>query len=53
MLATRASSDPELKSLMKEVATGNATQEQLKVFQGHIDELTKVINEKKKSEGEF
>jgi hypothetical protein len=52
MLATRASSDPELKSLMKEVATGNATQEQLKVFQGHIDELTKVINEKKRKEEE-
>ncbi|KAK3719545.1 hypothetical protein LTR37_004403 [Vermiconidia calcicola] len=52
MLATRASSDPELKTLMKEVATGNATQEQLKVFQGHIDELTRVINEKKKKEEE-
>ena len=52
MLANRASSDPELKRLMKEVATGNATQEQLKVFQGHIDELTRVINEKKKSEGD-
>ena len=52
MLANRASSDPELKSLMKEVATGNATQDQLKVFQGHIDDLTKIINEKKKNEEE-
>ena len=52
MLANRASSDPELKSLMKEVATGNATQDQLKVFQGHIDDLTKIINEKKKKEEE-
>lgn len=52
MLATRASSDPELKALMKEVATGAATAEQLKVFQGHIDELTKIINEKKKKEEE-
>lgn len=52
MLANRASSDPELKALMKEVATGNATQDQLKVFQGHIDELTKIINEKKKKEEE-
>ncbi|KAK3686888.1 hypothetical protein LTR37_019372 [Vermiconidia calcicola] len=52
MLATRASSDPELKTLMKEVATGNATQDQLKVFQGHIDELTRVINEKKKKDEE-
>ncbi|KAF2486746.1 hypothetical protein BDY17DRAFT_292031 [Neohortaea acidophila] len=50
MLANRASSDPELKALMKEVATGNASQEQLKVFQSHIDELTKIINDKKKKE---
>lgn len=52
MLATRASSDPELKALMKEVATGNANPDQLKIFQGHIDELTKTINEKKKKEDE-
>lgn len=52
MLATRASSDPELKSLMKEVATGNATQEQLKIFQGHIDSLTKIINDRKKKDEE-
>lgn len=52
MLANRASSDPELKALMKEVATGAATAEQLKVFQGHIDDLTKIINEKKKKEEE-
>jgi len=37
-LAARASTDPELKSLMKEVATGNASQEQLRIFQRHIDE---------------
>jgi hypothetical protein len=47
MLATRASSDPELKALMKEVATGKATQEQLKVFQKHIDELGAVIQAQK------
>lgn len=52
MLANRASSDPELKALMKEVATGAATPEQLKVFQGHIDELSKIINEKKKKDEE-
>jgi len=52
MLATRASSDPELKGLMKEVATGNASAAQLKIFQNHIDELTKVIAEKKKKDEE-
>lgn len=52
MLANRASSDPELKALMKEVATGAATPDQLKVFQGHIDDLTKIINEKKKKDEE-
>ena len=50
MLANRASSNPELKALMKEVATGNATPDQLKIFQGHIDELTKITNERKKEE---
>ncbi|KAL1587454.1 hypothetical protein WHR41_03842 [Cladosporium halotolerans] len=50
MLATRASSDPELKALMKEVATGKATQEQLKVFQKHIDELSAAIQSQKAKE---
>jgi hypothetical protein len=50
MLATRASSDPELKALMKEVATGKATPEQLKVFQKHIDELGAVIQAQKLKE---
>lgn len=52
MLASRASSDPELKGLMKEVATGSATPEQLTVFQRHIDELTAVIQKKKVAEEE-
>lgn len=52
MLASRASSDPELKALMKEVATGGATQEQLKIFQKHIDELTNIIQERKRREEE-
>lgn len=47
MLASRASSDAELKALMKEVATGNATQDQLKIFQRHIDELTGIISKQK------
>ncbi|KAK3635487.1 hypothetical protein LTR22_019167 [Elasticomyces elasticus] len=46
-LAGRASSDPELKTLMKEVATGNATPEQLKVFQRHIDDLQAQISKEK------
>ncbi|KAK4547158.1 hypothetical protein LTR36_001379 [Oleoguttula mirabilis] len=46
-LAARASSDPELKGLMKEVATGNANQEQLRIFQRHIDELQKQIKDDK------
>ncbi|KAH9825638.1 hypothetical protein Tdes44962_MAKER04080 [Teratosphaeria destructans] len=49
-LAARASSDPELKSLMKEVATGNASQDQLKVFQRHIDELQQQIKQEKEAE---
>ncbi|KAF2765681.1 hypothetical protein EJ03DRAFT_330764 [Teratosphaeria nubilosa] len=49
-LAARASSDPELKSLMKEVATGNANQDQLKVFQRHIDELQQQIKQEKEAE---
>lgn len=40
LLAARASVDPPLKTLMKIVALGNATPEQLRVFQRHIDELT-------------
>ncbi|WPG97518.1 Hypothetical protein R9X50_00029500 [Acrodontium crateriforme] len=53
LLAARASSDQSLKTLMKEVATGNASQEQLRVFQRHIDELTKIIqDDKRKKEAE-
>ncbi|KAK5135116.1 hypothetical protein LTR08_005641 [Meristemomyces frigidus] len=46
-LAARASSDPELKGLMKEVATGNANQDQLRIFQRHIDELQGQIKKEK------
>ncbi|KAI4179256.1 MAG: hypothetical protein L6R41_007948 [Letrouitia leprolyta] len=43
MLATRAASDHNLKALMKVVASGHATQEQLREFQDHIDELNSLI----------
>ncbi|KAG8533061.1 uncharacterized protein KY384_001844 [Bacidia gigantensis] len=43
MLATRAASDPRLKSLMKIVAAGNASPEQLAEFQSHIDELNALL----------
>ena len=44
LLATKASTDPSLKALMRTVAGGNATQEELKIFQQHIDELTPQSN---------
>ncbi|KAH0561926.1 hypothetical protein GP486_003371 [Trichoglossum hirsutum] len=44
MLATKAATDHELKALMRVVASGKATHPQLKVFQGHIDELTAILN---------
>ena len=43
MLASRASSDPVLKALMKDVAAGIGTPSQLKTFQSHIDELHEII----------
>ncbi|KAL4869417.1 hypothetical protein BDV12DRAFT_167732 [Aspergillus spectabilis] len=43
MLATRAAQDPELKALMRLVASTNASQEQLRTFQAHIDELNAII----------
>jgi hypothetical protein len=42
MLAERAATDPDLKALMKTVANGEATPDQLRKFQGHIDELTRI-----------
>jgi hypothetical protein len=44
MLAARASSDPELKALMKEVSMSTATPEQTKAFQEHRDELGAVAH---------
>ena len=43
MLAARAAEDENLKSLMRIVADGEATQKQLKAFQAQIDELTEII----------
>ena len=50
MLAARASSDPVLKGLMKEVATGHASQEHLRSFQRYIDELTAIIQKQRQDE---
>ena len=44
MLATRAASDYGLKALMKVVASGKATQTELREFQNHIDDLNAEIN---------
>jgi hypothetical protein len=45
MLAQRATTDNALKQVMKIVASGKATPKQLDYFQGHIDELTKIVND--------
>ena len=47
MLAQRASTNAELKVLMKVVASGNATGNQLKIFQSHIDDLTAIVRHQK------
>ena len=47
MLATRAATDSSLKALMKVVAHGNATTDQLTAFQKHIDELNSIIQAQK------
>lgn len=43
-LASRAAENAEFKTLMRIVSTGNASQEQFRIFQGHIDELTAQLN---------
>lgn len=48
MLATRAASDHGLKTLMKVVASGQASPTQLKDFQDHIDELNTLLKSKPK-----
>ncbi|OAL56648.1 hypothetical protein IQ07DRAFT_581966 [Pyrenochaeta sp. DS3sAY3a] len=47
MLAARAGTDPELKAVMKIVANGSASKEQLEFFQGHINELTAILARQK------
>jgi hypothetical protein len=49
MLAQRAGTDPELKAVMKIVAAGQATKEQLEFFQGHISELTNILQKQKEA----
>ncbi|KAJ9606257.1 hypothetical protein H2200_009218 [Cladophialophora chaetospira] len=51
MLAARAASDPQLKELMKIVATSRASAEQLKEFQSHIDEFNEVIRRQEAERG--
>jgi hypothetical protein len=53
MLATRAASDPNLKTLMKIVAGGKASQVQLKEFQDHIDELNAIIKSRPSPSEQF
>ena len=48
MLATRAASDHGLKTLMKVVASGQASETQLKIFQDHIDELNTIMKRQPK-----
>ena len=43
MLATKAATDHDLKALMRVVASGKASQTQLRIFQGHIDELNGIL----------
>jgi hypothetical protein len=49
MLAQRAGQDPELKAVMKIVAAGQASKEQLEFFQGHINELTNLLQKQKEA----
>ncbi|KAI4127116.1 MAG: hypothetical protein LQ338_003358 [Usnochroma carphineum] len=49
MLATRAAADHDLKALMKIVASGHASQDQLREFQSHIDELNSLIRGRESS----
>ena len=49
MLATRAAKNDHLKELMKVVASGKASQTQLREFQDHIDELNSIIKSRPNS----
>ncbi|PGH14713.1 hypothetical protein AJ79_02879 [Helicocarpus griseus UAMH5409] len=52
MLATRAASNPELKALMRIVASSKANQAQLRTFQAHIDELNAILASRKQNENQ-
>ncbi|KKZ63133.1 hypothetical protein EMCG_02510 [[Emmonsia] crescens] len=52
MLATRAASNPELKALMRVVASSKANQAQLRTFQAHIDELNAILASRKQHESQ-
>lgn len=49
MLATRAASNNDLKALMKVVASGSASQDQLVDFQTHIDDLNGILKKRNES----
>lgn len=52
ILATRAASDHALKNLMKVVASGQASPEQLKEFQNHIDEINTSLKSRRSSQSQ-
>ncbi|EDN10454.1 predicted protein [Histoplasma mississippiense (nom. inval.)] len=52
MLATRAASNPELKALMRIVASSKANQAQLRAFQAHIDELNAILASRRQNESQ-
>lgn len=47
ILAKRAAADPELKALMRIVANREHSREQLKEFQGHVDECARLYEARK------
>lgn len=46
LLANRAATDYQLRDLMQVVASGNASKEELEVFQGHINDITASLRRK-------
>ncbi|KAK8237837.1 hypothetical protein IWZ00DRAFT_552455 [Phyllosticta capitalensis] len=52
MLAERANTNYKLRDVMKIVARGDATKEQLEYFQGHITELNERLEAQKKAQAQ-
>ena len=52
ILATRAATDHTLKNLMKVVASGQASPDQLKEFQNHIDEINTSLKSRRSSQSQ-